>query len=49
MQLPSDRWGWKATAFRMLNIYSSRLNQNMNLYKEEHDANHIEKVCLIMS
>lgn len=44
--LPSDSWGWKATAFRMLNIYGYHFNQNMNLNKEEHDADHTENVRL---
>lgn len=41
-----DGWGWKATAFRMLNIYGYHFNQNLNLHEEEHDANHTENVCL---
>lgn len=45
--LPSDSWGWKATAFRMLNIYSYHFHQNMNLHKEEPDADYVEKVCLL--
>lgn len=44
--LPSGGWGWEATAFRMLNIYGYHVNQNMNLHKEEHDADFIENVCL---
>lgn len=41
-----DGWGWKATAFRMLNIYGYHFNQNMNLHEGEHDADHTENVCL---
>lgn len=41
-----DGWGCKATAFRMLNIYGYDFNQNMNLHEMEHDAHHIENVCL---
>lgn len=47
--LPSDSWGWKATAFRMLNIYGCHFNQNTNLHKKVHDTDHIENVCLAYS
>lgn len=45
--LLSDGWGWKATAFRMLNIYSYHFNQNTDMHREEHDASPNEEVCLI--
>lgn len=47
--LPSDSWGGKATAFRMLNIYGCHFNQNTNLHKKVHDTDHIESVCLAYS
>lgn len=43
---PTGQLGLEATAFTMLNIYGYHFNQNLNLHKKEHDADHIENVHL---